>query len=221
MLFDRHYERSARYDGDEAPKKAAAHAKRVASSLRNALTEFGALLEDKDVGALQAAASVMAGLGSDLDTVSKLARDHKVAHEKLRHEERTGHADRVADAAWGADEARMLADAKELAAFVDQTHVLEVETWGLARPKCQGFRYFHMPDTPPGRRLLDMLQGQPQSDIFAIRRRAAEYLHALKAQGTGSMRRHFQELWYVGLDDFEEWRAWRRELAAAISGART
>jgi hypothetical protein len=43
-IFDRHYEFHARYGGDEHPKKSAAEAKRVSTSLRKALAQFSPLL---------------------------------------------------------------------------------------------------------------------------------------------------------------------------------
>lgn len=216
VLFDKHYEWHSRYSGDENPKNAAAHAKRVSTGLKKAIAEFAALLEPKQLQALQDASGVMAALGADLDVVCKMARANNEAQAAKDLLERNALADEVAAERWRGDDQLMLLEAKDLAAFVDQARALDVDEWIATRHP--GAKYAQFPMEVAGRaRLVDVISRDKGKvpDMLLVRRRAAEYVHMLRLQGASSTRR-YQDMWYVGLDDYESWRAWRKEISSAV-----
>lgn len=214
-IFDRYYEFHARYGGDEHPKKSAAEAKRVSTSLRKALSQFSALLEPEQLQALQSAANVMAGLGSDLDVVCRLARSHRIATIAKDLTDWEALTDAVAQERWADDEA-MIAEARDLVAFVDDRSALDVEEWILSRnPGC---KYAHFPDRVSGRRHLDSVLKANPLVVLDVRRHAADYVQGLR--DAQRRQRRFQDMYYVGLDDFEAWRAWRIAIAASIVPSR-
>lgn len=219
-LFDAHYEFHARYHGDENAKKAAAEARRVATSLGKSITQFTALLDPKQLQALQDASTVMRGLAADLDVVCKLANAHKADTARKRLQEWQALCDQVAAERWAGDDAAMLVEARELSDFWDQADALEVDEWIKSRQP--GARYAQFPDRDSGegeraKELSRLLSSKPL-DTLAVRRHAAFYLHALRDAMRRS--RRYNELYYVGLDDFEAWRAWRKEIAGKIMPAR-
>lgn len=215
-IFDRHYEFHARYGGDEHPKKSAAEAKRVSTSLRKALAQFSALLEPEQLQALQSASNVMAGLGSDLDVVCKLARSHRTATMAKDLADWEARTDAVAQERWAGDDEAMIAEARDLVAFVDDRGALDVEEWILSRnPGC---KYAHFPDRVSGRTYLGSVLKANPLVVRDVRRYAADYVHGLR--DAQRRQRRFQDMYYVGLDDFEAWRAWRMAIAASIVPSR-
>lgn len=229
-IFDKHFEWDARFNADAGPKKAAATAKRTATSLNSALKSFGELLLPEQLAALRHAARVMQDLALDLDTATVLAKQHKVQHDanelRLRHEQ----ADVTALKRWGTDDAAMLAEAHELACFLDNWRELEVEEWVLSRVP-PGLKYAQREDLRAGGRLLDMLHRRREpaakpttsaftanataaTSVLAIRRRAAEYVASLSRACKSP--RTYKDMYYVGLDDYEAWRAWRNAVRTSI-----
>jgi len=215
-IFDRHYEFHARYGGDEHPKKSAAEAKRISTSLRKALSQFSALLEPEQLKALESASNIMAGLGSDLDVVCRLARNHRTATLAKDLSDWESLTDAVAQERWGGNDEAMIAEARDLVAFVDDRNALEVEEWILSRnPGC---KYAHFPDRVSGRRYLGSVLKTTPIVVLDVRRHAADYVHDLR--DAQRRQRRFQDMYYVGLDDFEAWRAWRMAIAASIVPSR-
>lgn len=212
VLFNEHYASRARYEGDAEPKKDAASAKRVATGLRKAVAEFSKLLTPEQQKALADAAAVMRALGADLDKAGALALASHVAQAESDLRSRHAAADATAQGRWADDDEAMIAEARDLAAFVDQTLGSE---WIL---KHRGSAYAHFPDDmPAGRRLVDALRGKTgQLNQLGLRRRAAEYLAGLR-DGRRRTSRRYKDIWYVGLDDYEAWRAWRKEVLGAIT----
>ena len=229
-IFDKHFEWGARFKGDAEPKQAAATAKRTATSLKSALKSFGELLTPEQLASLRNAAQAMQDLAHDLDTATALAKRHKVQHDA--HELRlcNEQADATALDRWGTDDAAMLAEANDLAFFLDNWRELEVEEWVLSRVP-PGLKYAQREDLRAGGRLLDMLHRHRQqtempttsvlavnattaAPILAIRRRAAEYVAGLGRACKSP--RTYQYLYYVGLDDYEAWRVWRNAVRASI-----
>lgn len=217
-LFDSHYAWSARRSGADEPKKAAAGAKRLATGLSTAVTDFGGLLEAGDLQALREAAAAMRRLAVDLDGAAKLADKAKRAHEADYERERRERADATAAVRWTDDDA-MLDEARALADFFDAWHARDVPAWLRGR-LAPHLTIMALPDLEVGGRLLDMLAraGSPPAAaaLPAIRRRAAEYLRGLER--ASSSERSYKEIHYVGLDDFDAWRTWRRQLDALMPG---
>lgn len=217
-IFDAHFEFHARYGGDEAPKNSAAEAKRIATSLRKAVELMGPMLEPKELAALSAAAGIMAELGRDLDTVCETARRHKTQRAADDLANYNSRVDQAAQERWGDNESAMLDEARELALFVDQGTTLDVAVWlGTQHPGAEAPIY---PDRMIGthRQSLDAALHAKPLKTLAVRRLAGEYILILR----DAMRRKraFQNMWYLGLDDFEAWRAWRKEISKKIVPAR-
>jgi len=213
-LYEEHYARRARYDGDAEPKKHASSAKRVATGLNKASSEFSALLTPEQRKVLAEAAAVMRALATDLDTASTLALASHTAQLQSDLNARHAAADATAQSRWGDDDAAMLAEARDLAAFIDMPQANESDQWIAKGRACA---YAHFPDDmPTGRRLVDALRnGHDGERLVLLRRRAAEYVAGLIAWQQRTPRR-YRDTWYVGLDDFEAWRAWRKEMLGAI-----
>ena len=236
-IFDKHFEWDARFNGDVEPMKAAATAKRTATSLNSALKSFGDLLAPEQLVSLRNAAQAMQDLASDLDTATVLAKRHKVEHDAHELRLRNRQADATAMDRWGTDDAAMLAEAHELAFFLDNWRELEVEEWVLSRVP-PGLKYAQREDLRAGGRLLDMLHRRREqaakpttsvltatattaASMLAIRRRAAgggrraaEYVASL-ARACKSPRT-YKDLYYVGLDDYDAWRVWRSAVRTSI-----
>lgn len=210
-LFAEHYAESARYHGDEAPKKAATAARRTATSMATAAASFQSLLTAEQRKALADGAAVLRNLAGDLDDVCKMARKAQMDYADAERIRRETAADSTASARWLDDEGMFL-EAHQLAAFIDQHHALEVDRWLLGRPQARGCTLVHMPDLPsPGGRLVDMLHRRVST--LLIRRRAAEYLAAL--QEAAKRMRHYKDLYYAAADDYEAWRVWREAIRSA------
>ena len=224
-LFDERYEWSARWDGDIQPKKDAAAAKRTATSLRTAVKTFETLLSSEQLAAMLSAAAAMTELGTDLDQVCRMANKRKTEFAAEEDAKRKGAADSLAAARWADDEAAMFDEAASLANFFDAWQGLGVEAWILSRQR-PGLKYANLPnDLPAGGRLLDMLARFKETKrkesplatdaaALAIRRRAAEYLKALRTVDSTS--RFYKDMYYVGADDYEAWRAWTAGIRAAV-----
>jgi hypothetical protein len=215
-LFERHYEGRARFVADEEPKRAASGARRAATALAIAETEFDAILDAKQT--LRAAVGIMRSLGEDLDGACALARQRKLANDREALAERQAAADRVAVARWAEDDATMLAEAEALADFIDHGDALDVQQWIRERHVSVDCACF--PDEVAGRERLAGVfvdHGKGRASALDVRRRAAEYIQALSSLRTP---RQHKDMWYVGLDDFEAWRDWRRAIADAITPPR-
>lgn len=229
-IFDKHFEWDARFNGDVEPKKAAATAKRTATSLNSALKSYGELLAPKQLESLRDAAQAMLDLAHDLDTATVLARRHKVQHDVHELRLRNEQADATALQRWGTDDAAMLAEANDLAFFLDNWRELEVEEWVLSRVP-PGLKYAHHENWQAGGRLLNMLHRDRRQEtmpttsvlaadnstvaaLLAIRRRAAEYVASLSRASKSP--RTYKDLYYVGLDDYEAWRVWRSAVRTSI-----
>lgn len=220
-LFEQHYQFRAQYEGDADAKKDAAGAKRVATGLRNAVRDFGRLLTEQQQAVMREAAAVMEALGADLDTACGLARVCQTERTAADLAARHAAADAVANQRWVDNEA-MRSEVADLAAFVDQAFATESEQWVVAQhPGCA--RASFPDDMPPGGRLIDMLkrpaEGGAAAATLTLRRRAAEYLAALRTAERRASRR-YGDTWYVGADDYEAWRTWRQQVLAAIRPAK-
>lgn len=216
-LFDEHYAYRARYAGDAETRKDAASAKRVATGLSKASNEFSRLLTADQQQVLGQAASIMRALATDLDKASAIARAVMVEQAETDLRARHAAADRIAHARWAGDDAAMLAEARDLADFIDRSHATESDQWIFKHRQCA---FAHFPDDmPPGRRLIDALaNGHEGERMVLLRRRTAEYVGGLTAWQQ-RMTRRYTDTWYVGLDDFEAWRSWRKAILGAITPA--
>jgi len=214
-LFEEKYRVHAEWEGDERSKRDAASARRMATGAIHALQKFDRLLPTDDVEVLQRAVSILDTLADDLDKVGVMSRTAKTKRERHDWLERTDKADKAAAARWASDDA-MRAEAIDLAAFVDQRHQLATKAWLLSiHPECQLVDY---PDhMPQGMRLIDLLNRQSSpTEVVNLRRRSAEYVLALEA-GQRCTPRRYKDMWHVGLDDYEAWRAWRSRIHATIT----
>jgi len=219
-LFETLYRDRATWDGEAEPKKHTAAARRMATSLEGTVRDFERLLSPDEADTLHKAAEILRSLGGDLQQVCQLARGAKLARERKDLQDRNAAADAVAGQRWPDDEA-MLSEAADLATFIDQHDASMARTWVQGRHS--GCRYIHFPDgMPTGRRLIDMLNpdmNAHQPDRVALRRRAAEYVVGLQDGQREAPRQH-KDIWAVGTDDYEAWRAWRAEIKAAITPAK-
>ena len=205
VLFEEKYRPHAEWHGDERARKDAASARRVATGVVSAASQFKDLLPPQETETLRQAALILRALSKDLDKVAVLSEASLRAREARDLKQRHASADELAAKRWQTD-AAMLTEAPDLAAFVDQFEDSGAKSWTLSRHR--GCVYAYGPDESmsSGRRLVDLLNPKGNCEsVLEVRRRAAEYVLHLQSNAR-RVTRQYDEMWYVGLDDYEEWR---------------
>ncbi|MEP7295747.1 MAG: hypothetical protein ABI702_06115 [Burkholderiales bacterium] len=238
-LFERSFKSSAEYHGDAQPKKDAANAKRVATALKTAASNyrFENLLEPEQLLALRAATNVMSNLACVLDEVCGLSKRHfkkcesarqlKAAQQKA---EREAVLDTAASRRWS-DDIEMKGEAEDLQNFLGDCSRL-VSVWLDQR---RGTAGAHMltPDVDVGDGrdgasglggLLAAFKSEPTPiTLRSLRRYAAATVDGLVTETRPSYRYSGQDWHFPRLADFEAWRAEqvdrRRSVALAIGSA--
>lgn len=214
-------------------KNDAALAKRLATQLTQTVSRFEYTVKPEQRLALQAAANVMKAMATELAQVVVWSKAYKVHCDQVALAEKTEEQDAAAVKRWGGDSASMLTEAKELIDFLgkgkDQGSHELIQEWA----KC----YRQLPKkcsvkAPLGSYydLTSQLEGvlsKPsnqlsQSDVLKIKRLTAELLRCFfLSDKNGSLSESFSGnvFYYLGADDYEAWRAWRKSVHAAIAPA--
>lgn len=232
-LFERSFKCSAEFDSDAQPKKDAANAKRVATALKTAASNyrFENLLEPEQLLALRAATNVMSNLACVLDEVCILSKRHfkkceaarqlKAAQQKAVRE---AVLDTAASSRW-IDDTEMKGEAEDLQKFFEDRS-RAVSVWLDQR---RGTLGAHMlaPDVDVGDGrdgasriggLLAACKMEPTTTALrSLRRYAAAALDALVTEARPSYLYRGQDWHYPRLADFEAWRTEQAERRRSVA----
>ena len=207
FLFTERYQYLAEYYGDKESKAHASEVKRTASLLRNAQETLHIFLEYEQLEALRAAVQVLDGFGKALDEVSVKARKILKTRVDNAQRKREESAENCAVRRWGTDNEAMVAEAQQLAEFVDNGYCSGAKKWIGER---RGVKYatHYQRDKEFGPTLAQLLQpcfrhGGVQT--VEIRLCAGEYINFLQESGASACRKS-GDTWATGLDDFEAWK---------------
>lgn len=238
-LFERSFKDKAAFDGDKQPKQDASSAKRTATALQTTADSWRLrdVLQPEQVLALHAAIRTMRHLAATLDDVAILAREHHKACEEARKREqaereaaRARTLDELALNRWGSNDEAALAEASELAHFLDGeygTAGLARAAWARARWGVPAATSVLAPDEVSNlesyKRLTTVLarhSEQPTVEsLRAARRLAAGYLLAL--DGGSAADRAADARWAMRRLSRADYDAWRAERAIGELGRTT
>lgn len=206
-LIFRRFRSSAEWHGDETLKKRQAAVRRTASLFAQAVTDFGEMMDGKQLEASKEAIAALNQLGNDIERASRLAKAHKQLKDRERKEEECRKVDALAAklmAGWSDDEVISCAEDAVQAIYSDQGR-----KWIYAR------RGTHdLVDGSPMRATSRLMTGdklqrqQPASNLLVIRRELALFLAGLSEARS----KHA-----VNREDFDAYRAWRREQQRAAA----
>jgi|GEM_PF-6306582 len=238
-LFERSFKSSAEFHGDEQPKKDAANAKRVATALKTAASNyrFEDLLEPEQLLALRAATNVMSNLACVLDEVCILSKQHFKKCEsarQLKAAQQKAVREAVLDTAGSSrwiDDIEMKGEAEDLQKFFEDRS-RSVSVWLDQRRGTVG-AHMLAPDVDVGDgrdsasrlgRLLAACKSEPTTiALRSLRRYAAATVDALVTETRPSYLYSGQDWHYPRLADFEAWRAEqadrKRSVALAIGAS--
>lgn len=215
-LFDERFACRARHYGDAEAKKDTATARRLATALRKVADAFGRYLPAEEAKTLAATVAVIENLASSLAGAASLASKAQ-ADELLQAEQaREARAEQVAAELWGAgaelDRPRLLHDCRDLVEFIDLADAPGGSAKWMSAHAPQ--RYALLDELSEGargaplRQLLEAYEKHPGPAFLAsLRRRAAEYMTALRDQSRPG---HWSGA--ATLTDFAGWKASRSEV---------
>lgn len=206
-LIFRRFRSSAEWHGDETLKKRQAAVRRTASLFAQAVTDFGEMMDGKQLEASKEAIAALNQLGNDIERAARLAKAHKLLKDRERKEEECRKVDALAAqlmAGWSDEDVVSCAEDAVQAVYSEQGR-----KWIYAR---RGTR--DLSNESPMRatsRLMtsDKLQRQqPPSSLLVIRRELALFLAGLaEARSKHAVTR----------EDFDAYRAWRRDHRNAVA----
>lgn len=212
------YRSSAASYGAERVKNDAATAKRAATTLKKSLGSFYSLKPEQRL-ALEAAASVLAGLASELDQVAIWAKAYKLHADAERARQRDEAEDAIAEKLWSGDDQQMLADASELVEFLSVAGQELVAEW-LKQTKVNVFHQIYTARPYDiGRLQTLILDAKDQSaDLIKLRRVAARCVaEVLKSESRTDPTYRDQISYTVGGGDYRAWKAWRKSAREAVT----